>query len=279
MSVQSERDIARSALVVGCGYVGSKLFGFLQNAGWQVEGIRRKKSADAHIHSADVFESFAVNGQYNIVFYLISADRYDPESYKKAYVTGVANTIEALKKLKLAPRFIFVSSTSLFSENGGGSVDETSPVEKSGFSKKSLFEGEALVADSGFSYSIVRFSGIYGPGRQRLIDEVRSQNARLKIQPCISNRIHVDDCVGVLSHLADLETLAQLYIASDCEPTPYNNVLQWLSLQLGVPKPPVDDKPAGTAHMSNKKCLNSRLLATGYQFKYPSFREGFKSCF
>lgn len=278
MLEQNANIKTKSALIVGCGYVGSKLLRYLHKAGWKVHGIRRKQSNNPQILSVDISASFSILGSYDIIFYMISADKYDSESYQNAYVTGVTNTLTAIRESKKTPRFIFVSSTSLFSENNGGTVDESSQIEKFDFSKKYLAQGEALVAESGLSYCIVRFSGIYGPGRCQMINSIKDQTAKQKLSPCISNRIYIDDCVGVLSHIANLKNSSSLYIASDCEPTPYNEVLRWLSRHLEMPEPPLEDKPSKTTHISNKRCSNARLLASGYHFKKPSFREGFKSC-
>jgi hypothetical protein len=29
--------------------------------------------------------------------------------------------------------------------------------------------------------------------------------------------------------------------------------------------------------MTNKKCSNQKLLASGYEFKYPTYREGYRA--
>ena len=56
-------------------------------------------------------------------------------------------------------------------------------------------------------------------------------------------------------------------------------VLRWLAATLGVAQPPLrDDGEAGArggARGSNKRCSNARLRASGYAFRYPSFREGY----
>lgn len=277
MSIYQKDQAKKSALIVGCGYIGEQLMSHLANMGWFVHGIRRKKSDDPQMLAVDVSEHFSIDKKFDTIFYLVAADRFDPESYKKAYVTGIANTIAAVKAAGMPSRIIFVSSTSLFSENNGSTVDESSPIDQSCFSKKCLKEGESIVAKSGLPYSIVRFSGIYGPGRYRLVNLIKEGVAKLKSLPCISNRIHRDDCVGILSHLANLKTPKPIYIASDCEPTEYNEILLWLSKQLQVSEPSMEAEATYSNHMSNKRCSNELLLASGYEFKFPSYREGFKA--
>jgi hypothetical protein len=60
--------------------------------------------------------------------------------------------------------------------------------------------------------------------------------------PSYTNRIHRDDCLGVLEwlhrrQLAGAE-LAPVYLASDDEPAPAGDVARWLAAELGVPEPP-----------------------------------------
>jgi hypothetical protein len=63
---------------------------------------------------------------------------------------------------------------------------------------------------------------------------------------------------------------ADLYVGSDDEPATTAEVVTWMSEQLSVTAP-----PAAEATSSNKRCRNTLLRETGYQFIYPSYREGY----
>jgi hypothetical protein len=52
-------------------------------------------------------------------------------------------------------------------------------------------------------------------------------------------------------------------------------VLAWLAARLGVPAPPVEEGEAGVRARGDKRCSNARLLATGFRFRYPTYREGY----
>ncbi len=269
----------KSALIVGAGYVGLKLMQTLASQGWSVQGIKRQPKQDhLEILSIDIKNTFTLPQGYDVIFYLASADSYTAEAYDVAYTKGVENTLQALKNSAQSPRFIFVSSTSLFAENDGGIVSESSPTATLNFATKSLAQGEQLVGQSGLPFLTVRFSGIYGPERCQLVQHVKNGQATLKINPYVSNRIHLEDCVGALIHLATLDKPHPCYIASDSTPSPYNEVLLWLSKKLGVPAPKLEESPSSSHHMSHKKCSNSQLLSSGYSFLYPSYREGLLSC-
>ena len=267
-----------SALIVGCGYIGSHLKAFLEKKIWKIQGIKRSiEIEDANILSIDICENFSLKEKYDFVFYMISPDSYTESSYESAFEKGITNTLIALKESKQKPCLIFISSTSLFAENLGKIVTEGSKIETNSFSKKYLHIGEELVKKSGFPFSIVRFSGIYGPNRYGLIDRIKNGTALLKKKPFISNRIHLEDCLGTLYHIALSQDRKPLYIASDSEPTPYNEVLLWLSKELEINTPVKEFNSRTTRHMSNKICSNQLLVQSGYTFLYPSFREGFQA--
>src|SRR5690606_26465334 len=90
-----------------------------------------------------------------------------------------------------------------------------------------------------------------------------------------TNRIHSEDCAGVLAHLIERkvtgEALEGLYLASDCEPVRLFELKQWLAEQLGMPI----TAPARVVSSGGRRCSNRRLLDSGYRFIYPSFREGY----
>ena len=267
-----------SALIVGCGYVGSRLKVFLEGNGWTVCGARRSVQSGKENITIDVSSEFELSGHYDIIFYMVSAESYTPKAYDTAYSVGVSNTLQAIRKSGQKPRIIFVSSTSVFSESDGGLVTEESPTGVNSFSTEALLKGEKQIASSGLDYCILRLSGIYGPGRNSFIDQIKLERAFLKKEPIISNRIHIEDCVGVLHHLALLDHPNRLYIGTDSEPAPYNEVLTWLAKKLSFDLVAKESEASRSRHMSNKRCSNAKLLRTGYIFLYPNFREGLLSC-
>ena len=57
------------------------------------------------------------------------------------------------------------------------------------------------------------------------------------------------------------------------------DVLSWLGERLGV-GPLRDAAPASAPprrRAGSKRCRNTRLLESGYNFRYPTFREGYAS--
>ena len=69
------------------------------------------------------------------------------------------------------------------------------------------------------------------------------------------------------------EILDDIYLASDDYPSSLHEVSHWLAEQMDV----VITEEAQPRSGGSKQCSNRRLHTSGYQFKYPSFREGYKS--
>ena len=274
-------------LIAGCGYTGIALGTRLANEGHAVWGLRRRPEllpATIHPLKADLCNQVSLTPippALDFVFYTAAAERTDDASYQAAYVTGIRNLLDHLFETRQPlKRLFFTSSTAVYAQTGGEWVDETSKTSPRGFSGRRLLEGEQLFLRSSFAATVVRMAGIYGPGRTRLIDQVRRGEAVCQTgQPRYTNRIHRDDCAGVLRHLMLLNSPEAFYLGADDEPSGQSEVFRWLAKRLGAPQPLAEPKAAATGgkSQSNKRCCNARLLQSGYSFRYPTFREGYEA--
>lgn len=265
--------------VVGAGYVGSVAAGLLAGAGHEVHLGRRSPGAEANAHRLDVLrpETYPpVLAASDCVVYAVAADGFTPQAYRDAYVEGLARVIEAVSA-GATRRLVFLSSTGVYGQGGGGVVDEDSATEPAGFSGRALLEGEALLAKAPFEATALRLSGIYGPGRDRVLrDVVEAKPLSAAARAAITNRIHRDDCARAIVHLAGLERLAPRYVGSDEEPTPLGEIADWIAERLGLPpRPPGEDAGPPPQRGGPKRCSSGRLRASGFRFAYPTFREGF----
>jgi len=284
-------------LVAGCGYVGAALAAQLRDAGHDVFGLKRRPAglpdgvtpveadlADAPSLAAALAR---IDGSLDIVVYAAAADRGDDDSYRRAYVDGLRNVVDVLRARAAKPAAVlFTSSTAVYAQDDGSWVDEVTPTKPLDFRGLRMLEAEAVLATSGLPAASLRLGGIYGPGRTRLVESVRSRRATIRPgPPRYGNRIHRDDAAGALAHLASLAlaggALAPLYLGVDDEPSDEAVVLRWIASQLGVAEPPLrDTEPSvggrsGDRPSSNKRCSNARLRAAGYDFCFPTFREGY----
>ena len=273
-------------LIVGCGYVGTALGVLLSGEGHTVWGLRRNVEGlppSIRPFAADLAEPETLSDLprgLDFVFYTAAASRTGDEAYRLAYVRGVSHILGALRARNQAPRRIFfTSSTSVYAQSSGEWVDEASPAEPVHFSGSRILEGERLLLNSSYPVTILRLGGIYGPSRARLIESVRQGTAACSDGPPVySNRIHLDDCAGALRHLMGLKSPGSIYLGVDNEPADQCAVLRWLAAKLGVAQPRLEgpgEDAESRIFRSNKRCNNARLVASGYVFRYPTFREGF----
>ena len=274
-------------LIAGCGDVGAELGIRLAGDGHLVWGLRRRgDTLPSAIYPlvADLTKPEtlrALPSRLDVVFYTAAPSNSSLDAYQATYVDGVRHLLAALEAQGHTPRrFLFTSSTGVYGQTLGEWVDETSPTDPLHFSGRYLLTGEQVVLDSPFPATVLRLGGIYGPGRTRLIDSVRKGTAVCPDGPPLyTNRIHRDDCAGALQHLMCLPRPAHLYLGVDYEPAEQCTVLRWLALQLGLPPPRrTTTSDLGTRlYRSNKRCSNRKLTATGYEFRYPTFREGYEA--
>ena len=264
-------------LIAGCGDVGNALATRLLADGCEVWGVRRRVDALAEgvqpwrIDLTDSSDFGAPPAAFDYLFYTASADRRDEDHYRSIYVDALRGLLNGLRNARCPLRRVFfTSSTAVYGQAGGEWVDESSATEPRAFNGRILLEAEAIVREAPKHGINLRLSGIYGPGRTRLVRKV--WNGEATATGSWTNRIHVEDCAGALHHLMRLEDPEALYLGSDDEPATTADVVNWLSAELGVPKPPA----AQTARL-NKRCRNERLRKSGYHFEFPTFREGYKS--
>ena len=255
--------------------MGNALATRLLTDGCAVWGVRRRVDALApgvrpwRIDLTDPRSFDRPPAAFDYLFYTASADRRDEAAYRAIYVDALRALLAALRGAGCPLRRIFfTSSTAVYGQSEGEWVDEESPAEPSGFNGRVLLEAEESIASAPETGINVRLSGIYGPGRTRLVRKVWSGEA--SATQSWTNRIHVEDCAGALHHLLRLNKPASLYLGSDDEPATTAEVVDWMSRQLGVPAPPTAD----TAR-ANKRCRNARLRESGYVFQYPTFRDGY----
>ena len=272
-------------LIAGCGYVGTALGVRLAAAGHRVWGLRRSAeglpAGICHL-GADLTVPETLRElppALDVVFYTAAPNGADDGAYRAIYVDGLRHLLEALGRQNQSPRrVLFTSSTAVYPQSSGEWVDETSPAEPRHFTGSRVLEGERLLRGGPFPATVIRFGGIYGPGRTSLLERVRQGLATCRDGPPLyTNRIHRDDCAGALQHLMTLPTPEPLYIGVDHEPADYCDLLRWLAAQVGAPPPRVEASPSADSrrHRTNKRCNNAKLVASGYRFRYPTFREGY----
>ena len=269
-------------LLAGCGDVGQRLG---ENLALQHEcfGLRRdvKKISGPIIplqaNLTDRPQILSILKQeFDVIVATLTPDEFTESGYRRAYIDTASSLAEVLKITPKMPRLvIWVSSTGVYGENHKW-VDEDSPTDPNTFSGNALLKAEQIISDLPCDTCVVRFSGIYGNTTKGILKSVLNGVGRPKLPLQWSNRIHFDDCVGTLKHLiqnhASGFSLESIYIATDCEPVTQHELRKWISAQLKIT---LTEQPSGGP--IRRRLSNKRLLDSGYVFKFPTFREGYKS--
>lgn len=280
----TENSNAPRILVAGCGKLGGAIACRLKNSA-TVFGLRRnpERVPEAIIGiGADLTQPDTLNGrlpeQLDIIIYCLTPSSYDQQGYRDAYVTGLANLLNALGDHSLKHLF-FVSSSSVYAQDDDSWVDESSATGPVRFSGKQVLAGEHTALDSGHPATIIRYSGIYGPSRRRFLEEVQAGRMNPLTPAPFSNRIHEEDAANAAVHLVERALsdapLESCYIASDCEPVRLDEVVDWVRQQTPCAEPRPDARQGGRA--GSKRCSNTKLLSTGFRFRYPDFRAGYRA--
>lgn len=305
-----------TVLLAGCGDLGTEAGLRFIEAGHRVVGWRRspeKLPSAIEGVKADLGSGKLppIPADTTAVVVAIAAESPTEEAYRAAYVDGLANVLDALEAARerdgvVPRRVLFVSSTAVYGDAGGGWVDENTTPATGGFSGRIIREAEELLysrlSGSGITPVVLRLGGIYGPGRTRLIDQVRGGTAVIPAESRFTNRIHRDDAAAAIVHLCTMDAEpGPLYLGVDNDPAELGDVLSFLAAELGLPQPPSEPPLTSAAEGSsssepsartaaggeptrgepsrggNKRCSNALLRGTGFEFQFPSFREGYRA--
>lgn len=265
----------KTVLIAGCGSVGILLGERLARAGYRVLGLRRNASAlpaDIEPLAVDLTQPFNLSELPDhlagVVF--LPSSRRDAVLYEQTRVVGFQNLHDALARAACdVSRWIYVSSTSVYGEDNGEWVDESVEPAPTSQTARILRKGEILMDSLALPGTTVRFGGIYGPGR---LMYVRRAARGDDCTPGLwTNRIHVQDCARMLHHLLELDTPRRSYIGVDHEPVLQCRLMARIAEMLNQPYAAREDAVA----YSGKRLSNRRIVATGFEFDYPSYESGY----
>jgi len=270
-------------LLAGCGDIGQRVVTKLAPS-YQCFGLRRSAFVFSDQITSIVGDLTDQNRmrvvfeeKFDIVVATLTPSSRSEDAYKKAYVETSEALTAVINQATYQPKLvIWISSTSVFGESASGWMDESSPTQPSSFSGQALLKAERNIGELRCKHIVLRFSGIYGPGRRRLISEVERGIGRPAKPEYWTNRIHSEDCAGIIAYLVDAcladSPLESLYIATDCQPVTQHNLRKWLATKIDVRLTEQPAKRGLTRCLSNK-----RLIQTGYQFLFPTYQEGYQS--
>ena len=253
-------------------------------------GLRRNPAAENELRAAGISPLFAditkleelkkLPGGFDWVVNCVAAGG-DAENYRHVYLAGTTRLIEWLAA-DPPQKFVYTSSTSVYAQNDGLPVNETSPAEPAADTSRILVETEEVllraVSAQNFPAIILRVAGIYGPGRGQWFKQFLTGRAKMEGNGSrFLNMIYRDDVAGCIRAAWQHGCPGQIYNAADNEPVTQLHFFQWLAGALGKELPPtVPENLERRRGVTNKRVSNAKLRAElKYEFQFPDFRAGY----
>jgi nucleoside-diphosphate-sugar epimerase len=274
------------ALVIGCGYLGRRVAALWLREGMQVSALTRSPANAAALAElgiepivGDVLlpKTLRTLPSAEVALYAVGYDRHATGSKRDVYVRGLSQALE-----RIGPnigRLLYVSSTSVYGQDAGEAIDETSATSPHTEDGQIVLAAEEAVrrACPAEVATVLRFSGIYGPGRLlRRIEAVRSGEPINANPDGFLNLIHVDDGATVVSRLARGETIQSIYLVTDNRPVRRREYYSLLARLVDAPEPTFQFDPTASRTAGlNKRCSNARLKTElGDVWSFPTIETG-----
>lgn len=262
-------------LLAGCGDLGTQVGLRLQAQGHTVTGVRRtpqKRRLPFEVIGMDLASpGDTLLPEADAVVVALTPDSRDADGYQRAYRRTLRGLAEALPRPP--KQLIFISSTSVLGDGHQHPVTEDTTPAPQRDTAEVLLAAEQDAAELFEHTAVIRPAGIYGPGRTRLIDQVRRGQAADHGR--LTNRIHRDDLVSTILTVLQHRKPPPLLHAVDEEPAPLGQVLRFIAGELAVPVPP----DSGSGELHGKRIVGTRLqrLITEPGLRFPTFREGYSA--
>jgi nucleoside-diphosphate-sugar epimerase len=263
-------------LIVGCGYLGRRVAALWLGEGRRVFTTTRNRADELCALGvepvvADVLDPTTLAWLPNVgtVVYAVGLDRTSGASMRDVYVDGLANVLNALPA---SNRLIYVSSTSVYGQTDGGEVEETAATDPLDESGRVVLDVERLLHRMRPDAIVLRFAGIYGPGRLlRRKAQLESREPIAADPDAWLNLIHADDGAAAILAAERRGRPGALYNVSDGHPTRRGDFYRELARLLDAPPPMFAAAPDKANRRIVSRLLRAELAAT---LRYPSYVEG-----
>ena len=257
------------AMVSGAAWVG----GTVRSTGKTAEQGIDVITWDGSASSADVARALATA---TCVVVSIPPGQSDP------VLTHFGEAIQTAPRLQWLG---YLSTVGVYGNYGGAWVSErTTPHPRSARAIQRLAAEKAwstFAAKRDLPLAIFRLAGIYGPGRNALVNLAEGKAHRIVKPGQVFNRIHVEDIVATLS-AAIVRATGGIFNVSDDEPAPPQDVVAYAAGLMGIEPPP--EVPFAEADLSpmarsfygdNKRVANALIKRElGIHLRFPTYREG-----
>jgi nucleoside-diphosphate-sugar epimerase len=276
-----------NVLIIGCGYLGKRVAQFWREEGKHVFALTRSRSDELRSLGltpivGDILqpETLKTLPPARVVLYAVGFDRSSGAAFREVYIDGLRNVLDALPQTP--ERFLYVSSTGVYGQSDGEEIDENAPTRPRDENGQVLLEAERLLQRQLPMAIILRFAGIYGPGR--LIRRAAVENG----EPLAGdpekwlNLIHVEDGARAVLAAEELGRPGAIYHVSDGQPVRRGEFYAHLAELLAAPPLRFESPSPGqwvSRHERGNRRIGNRKMREELRVDllYPNYREGMRA--
>jgi len=180
----------------------------------------------------------------------------------------------------------YLSSTAVYADRDGGWVNETSAADATDATALKRLRAEqqwqAFAHARGSASAVFRLPGLYGRGRNALVQLTQGKAKQVVRPGLVFNRLHVEDLASGVLAAMQRPAGAALHLLSDDEPAPPQDVVAYAAALSGLPLPVVQawDAPEVAASLRRFYTSNKRIdgratrAALQWQPRFTTYREG-----
>lgn len=273
-------------MIFGAGYSGKAIATALKPQATTISGTTRSQDNFAKLAAAGmtpfVFDGMRLNDDLlaamRTVTHLIQsiAPGRDNDPLLGLLGDDLTRLLPNLKWLS------YLSTVGVYGDHDGAWVDEETPCRPISARSLERVAAEAAWASAAeranLPLSILRLSGIYGPGRNVFTNFQKGIARRLVKKNQVFNRIRVEDIGSALAFLA-LKNQRGIFNVTDDEPSPPQDVVSYAATLMGIEAPPeqafetADLTPmARSFYGENKRVSNAKIRRLGFDFGFPEYR-------
>ena len=274
----------------GVGFTGLQTCEYFNDQKWITSGTTRdrNKKVNPNIELIEynpnkgkvyLSESLASS---KILLISIAPDKNGDVVLKSNY-EDIANALKTSVK-----RVIYLSTTAVYGDANGSTVDEKYKINPQSDRAKSRILAESQWTDLcdkfGVTLNILRLSGIYGTGRNQIRNLINGTAKRIIKEGHVFNRIHVADIARIIYMLSVSDIKSDIFNISDDMPAPPQDVVEFAARLLNTDPPePVIFSEAILSEMARsfysetKYIMNQKIKEKlGLELKYPNYKLGLK---
>ena len=270
------------AIIIGCGYVGSRVARLWHQAGidltvttttkTKAEELQKIASRVEIVTGNDLAALERIVADRDVVLLSVGSKESSPAGYQKAYLETASNLVKAIKNSQVT-QLIYTSSYGILSGKDGEIVDETIAANPATEKGEIMHAAEKVLLGANnynrtLNTCIFRLSGIYGEGRELIrIFMRRAGTTQPGTGSDYTNWVYVDDIVRAIDH-ARKQQLRGIYNLTSDEILTTKEFYHRLFEANKLPDITWD----ATLPPNRRKSLqlsNQKLKNTGFQFAHP----------